>query len=222
MQVGAKRAKKNCTQRARFPTELPFLHATVGGWESACCVCVCDRKRKRERERERRKKISLLFLPACRSAERNKSNFRGREEPLKAPAWWLLLRIGRWWWWRWCHSTRGGESEECSKKRERERERLGNLKHTGKKWCCWTAEQNVFLRGHALGKSVFNGDGGGGKGGGRGEEHLHEGYALQEDKRKLFLGGGGVSEDNLTFFVLPLILSPLTSILFPFSPSCWK
>ncbi len=27
-----KRAKKTCVRRARVPTELPFLHAAVGGW----------------------------------------------------------------------------------------------------------------------------------------------------------------------------------------------
>ncbi len=33
-QVGAKRAKNVCATCACIPTELPFLHATVGGWES--------------------------------------------------------------------------------------------------------------------------------------------------------------------------------------------
>ena len=31
-QIDAKRAKKTCMQRVRIPTELLFLHATVGGW----------------------------------------------------------------------------------------------------------------------------------------------------------------------------------------------
>ena len=58
MQIGAKRAE-TCMQRVHIPTELPFLHTAIGGWEErkkrfvylaslfsllAClsgCVCVC-------------------------------------------------------------------------------------------------------------------------------------------------------------------------------------
>ncbi len=33
MRVGSERAKrKMCVQCVRVPTDLPFLHATVGGW----------------------------------------------------------------------------------------------------------------------------------------------------------------------------------------------
>ena len=32
-QIGAKRAKKTCMLCVHIPTELPLLHATVGGWE---------------------------------------------------------------------------------------------------------------------------------------------------------------------------------------------
>ncbi len=39
IQVGAKRAK-TCMQRVRFPTELPFLHATVSGWVDFCAFVV--------------------------------------------------------------------------------------------------------------------------------------------------------------------------------------
>ncbi len=33
VQIGAERAKKTRVQRVRVPTELPFLRATVAGWD---------------------------------------------------------------------------------------------------------------------------------------------------------------------------------------------
>ncbi len=39
--IGTKRAR-TCMQSARIPTELPFLHATVGGWVCVFCEEECQ------------------------------------------------------------------------------------------------------------------------------------------------------------------------------------